>query len=64
MKTGISQREYRDAAKSDKDIDWCCQYCANTGDRQNEVSTSLAMPVAISLRTGKVRVTGWFWLVA
>ena len=27
---------------------------------QNEVSTSLAMPVAMSLRIDEARVTGWF----
>ena len=31
-KTGISQREYKDAVRSGQDIDWRCKYCTHTSD--------------------------------
>ena len=64
-KTGISQRQYREAVKSGKDIDWRCKYCTHTGDSNaisgNEASSSLGIPVAMSTR---IDVSGWLSLVA
>ena len=59
-KTGISQRQYREAVKSGQDVDWRCKYCTYTSDSAisgNEVS--LTMPVAMSTRIDEASVTGW-----
>ena len=62
--TGISQREYREAVWLGVDIDWRCKYCTHTGHSnmsRNEVSTSLAIPVAMSTMIDEANdsVTGW-----
>ena len=46
------------------DIDWHCKYCTHTGHgnmSRNEVSTSLAIPVAMSTMIDEANdsVTGW-----
>ena len=62
-KTGISQREYREAVKEGRDIDWRCKYCTNAVDSAistNEAFTSLAMPVAMSTMIDEASgVTDW-----
>ena len=63
-KTGVSQRQYREAVKSGKEIDWRCKYCTLTGSSAvsgNEVSTSLVIPVAMSTRIDEASdsVSGW-----
>ena len=61
-KTSILQREYREAIKEGRDIDWRCKYCTNAIDSAistNEAFTSLAMPVAMSTMIDEASVTGW-----
>ena len=61
-KTGISQRQYREAVKLGQDIDWLCKYCKYTSDSAisgNKVSLSPTMPVATSTRIDEAGVTGW-----
>ena len=58
------QHQYREAVKSGKEINWRCEYCTLTGSSAvsgNEVSTSLAIPVAMSTRIDEASdsVSGW-----
>ena len=46
VKHGILQREYREAVKEGRDIDWCCKFCTHAVDSAistNEALRSLTM---------------------
>ena len=56
------RREYREAVKEGRDIDWRCKYCTHAVDNPtstNETFTSLVMPVAMSMMIDEASVTGW-----
>ena len=61
-KTGILQREYREAVKEGRDIDWRCKFCTHAVDSAiltNKTLTTLAMPVAMITTIDEASITGW-----